>query len=618
MEDVYLSILKKYWGYDGFRGIQREIIESIGNGRDTLGLMPTGGGKSITFQVPALSRDGICIVVTPLIALMKDQVRNLRGRGIKAAAVYSGLSREEILVTLENCIFGNYKFLYVSPERLASDIFLAKVRHMPVSFLTVDEAHCISQWGQDFRPSYRSIPDFVASLPQRPPVTALTATATAEVQQDIVRLLELYDPVRCVTGFDRPNLFFDVQRPKNKMSALLDLLWTRRDKTGIVYCATRAAAERVCRTLCSRGVAAVCYHAGMEDGERRASQDDFQFDRKNVIVATNAFGMGIDKSNVNFVIHYNMPKSLEAYYQEAGRAGRDGEAADCILLYSAGDVETAKFLIQSGGEELGDAEREELRRRDYERLKIMTGYCKTTRCLRGYILDYFGQPHAEECGNCGNCRRTYRLEDITIPAQMILSCVVRVRETLGYYVGKMLIVQTLRGSRDRRLLQLGLDRLSTYGLMRKLSAEKVLAMLDRLEEAGYLRTNAQHFTLEPTAAANGVLFGGEKIAMPVHLEPAAQSGEKKRRRKSAAASAPTTGTDDLFAALKAERTRLAAAEGVPAYVVFSNATLADMAAKAPRTMEDFLEVSGVGEIKAARYGEAFLKAIAAYEEADEA
>lgn len=402
------------------------------------------------------------------------------------------------------------------------------------------------------------------------------------------------------------------------MSALLDLLRTRRDKTGIVYCATRAAAERVCRTLCSRGVAAVCYHAGMEDGERRASQDDFQFDRKNVIVATNAFGMGIDKSNVNFVIHYNMPKSLEAYYQEAGRAGRDGEAADCILLYSAGDVETAKFLIQSGGEELGDAEREELRRRDYERLKIMTGYCKTTRCLRGYILDYFGQPHAEECGNCGNCRRTYRLEDITISAQMILSCVVRVRETLGYYVGKTLIVQTLRGSRDRRLLQLGLDRLSTYGLMRKLSAEKVLAMVDRLEEAGYLRTNAQHFTLEPAAAANGVLFGGEKVAMPVHLEPAAQSGEKKRRRKSAAASAPTTGTDDLFAALKAERTRLAAAEGVPAYVVFSNATLADMAAKAPHTMEDFLEVSGVGEIKAARYGEAFLKAIATYEKADEA
>ena len=609
--------LKEYWGYDSFRPMQGEIISSALEGRDTLAILPTGGGKSICFQVPAMMRDGIALVVTPLIALMKDQVQNLETRGIRAIAVHAGMNRREVDTALNNAAYGDYKFLYVSPERLGTSLFKSYLEVLDVNFIVVDEAHCISQWGQDFRPSYRSIPDFVASLPQRPPVTALTATATAEVQQDIVRLLELHDPVRCVTGFDRPNLFFDVQRPKNKMSALLDLLRTRRDKTGIVYCATRAAAERVCRTLCSRGVAAVCYHAGMEDGERRASQDDFQFDRKNVIVATNAFGMGIDKSNVNFVIHYNMPKSLEAYYQEAGRAGRDGEAADCILLYSAGDVETAKFLIQSGGEELGDAEREELRRRDYERLKIMTGYCKTTRCLRGYILDYFGQPHAEECGNCGNCRRTYRLEDITISAQMILSCVVRVRETLGYYVGKTLIVQTLRGSRDRRLLQLGLDRLSTYGLMQRLSAEKVLAMIDRLEEAGYLRTNAQHFTLEPTAAANGVLFGGEKIAMPVHLEPAAQSGEKKRRRKSAAASAPTTGTDGLFAALKAERTRLAAAEGVPAYVVFSNATLADMAAKAPHTMEDFLEVSGVGEIKAARYGEAFLKAIAAYEEADE-
>ena len=612
------SILKQYYGHSAFRAGQEALIDAILSGRDALCVMPTGGGKSLCYQIPALLLPGITLVVSPLISLMKDQVAALKSAGVPAAYINSSLTGEQIRTVYARTRKGAYKLIYVAPERLETNSFLSLMQEMDVSFLAVDEAHCISQWGQDFRPSYLGIVDFINALPRRPIVAAYTATATKQVQSDILRLLQLQSPYRIVTGFDRPNLYFDVRRPKNKFSALAALIDERRGRSGIVYCATRAAVERVCDSLCDRGIAATRYHAGLTDEERQQNQDDFQFDRKTVMVATNAFGMGIDKSNVNFVIHYNMPKSLEAYYQEAGRAGRDGEAADCILLYSAGDVETAKFLIQSGGEELGDAEREELRRRDYERLKIMTGYCKTTRCLRGYILDYFGQPHAEECGNCGNCRRTYRLEDITISAQMILSCVVRVRETLGYYVGKTLIVQTLRGSRDRRLLQLGLDRLSTYGLMRKLSAEKVLAMVDRLEEAGYLRTNAQHFTLEPAAAANGVLFGGEKVAMPVHLEPAAQSGEKKRRRKSAAASAPTTGTDDLFAALKAERTRLAAAEGVPAYVVFSNATLADMAAKAPRTMEDFLEVSGVGEIKAARYGEAFLKAIAAYEKADEA
>ena len=607
--------LKHYFGHSRFRQGQEELIDAVLSGRDALGIMPTGGGKSMCYQIPALLLPGITLVISPLISLMKDQVAALKNAGISAAYINTSLTAEQLRLVYRRAREGEYKLLYVAPERLDTDGFSSLMQTVTVSLVAVDEAHCISQWGQDFRPSYRSIPDFVASLPQRPPLTALTATATAEVQQDIVRLLRLRDPVRCVTGFDRPNLFFDVQHPKNKMTALLALLQTRRDKTGIVYCATRAAAERVCETLCSRGIAAARYHAGMEDGDRRASQDDFQFDRKNVIVATNAFGMGIDKSNVNFVIHYNMPKSLEAYYQEAGRAGRDGEAADCILLYSAGDVETAKFLIQNSGEEFSDEERDALRRRDYERLKIMTGYCKTTRCLRGFILDYFGQPHGETCGNCGNCRRTYQLEDITIPAQMILSCVVRVREALGYYVGKTLIVQMLHGSRDQRVLQLGLDKLSTYGLMQRLSAEKVLAFLDHLEEEGYLHTNARHFTLEPGAAVNAVLFGGEKVSMPVRVEPAVMGTEKKRRRKDALAISPT-GADDLFSALKAERTRLAAAEGVPAYVVFSNATLADMAAKAPRTMEDFLDVSGVGEVKAARYGEAFLKVIAAYESAD--
>ena len=617
MEKV--EVLRQYFGFSSFREGQQTLIDAVLAGRDVLGVMPTGGGKSLCYELPALLLPGLTLVISPLISLMKDQVMALQNAGIPAGCIHSAMSVEELREAYRDTRFGAYKILYIAPERLLTDGFCALAQELEISLLAVDEAHCISQWGQDFRPSYLKILDFLQKLPRRPALAAFTATATAQVRSDIVRILQLQDPVTVVTGFDRPNLRFEVLRPQDKRRALLELLEERRDKSGIVYCATRKGVEQICELLQSRGFAASRYHAGLSPDERRQNQEDYICDRCTVMVATNAFGMGIDKSNVSYVIHCNMPKSVEAYYQEAGRAGRDGAPADCILLFSPGDITTAKYLIlnQTENDELTDEERQTVQAQDLIRLEQMTGYCKTTGCLRGYLLDYFGQPHAPRCENCGNCQAEYDLQDLTREAQMILSCVVRVRETLGYYVGKTLIVQTLRGSRDRRLLQLGLDRLSTYGLMRKLSAEKVLAMIDRLEEAGYLRTNAQHFTLEPTAAANGVLFGGEKVAMPVHLEPAAQSGEKKRRRKSAAASAPTTGTDDLFAALKAERTRLAAAEGVPAYVVFSNATLADMAAKAPRTMEDFLEVSGVGEIKAARYGEAFLKAIAAYEEADE-
>ena len=486
---------------------------------------------------------------------------------------------------------------------------------MDISLAAVDEAHCISQWGQDFRPSYLKISDFVASLPHRPVVAAFTATATVDVQRDIVRLLDLDAPVSCVTGFDRPNLFFDVQRPKNKLSALLALLRQRRDKTGIVYCATRASAESVCEALCEAGISAVCYHAGMEDDARRRSQEDFQFDRKSVIVATNAFGMGIDKSNVGYVIHYNMPKSLEAYYQEAGRAGRDGESADCILLFSPGDVETAKFFIQnSGSEELDQEAQERIRRRDYERLRIMVGYCRTTGCFRGYILDYFGQKHAKTCENCGSCKSMYQHEDITVAAQMALSCVRRVREHLGYYVGKTLIVQTLRGSRDRRVLQLGLDTLSTYGLMRQLSVEKVRGYLDFLEAEGYLQTNPDHFTLEPTAAASAVLFGGRAVSMPVRLDQGPENEEKTVRRREPSLLAAQA--EALFETLRASRARIAREESVPAYIVFSNAALADMAAKAPGTMAEFLQVSGVGAVKAARYGERFLRVIADHREKD--
>ena len=556
---------------------------------------------------------GVTLVISPLISLMKDQVSALKKSGITAAYINSSLTSDQLRLVYERTSKGAYKLLYIAPERLITKEFLALIQKIEISLVSVDEAHCISQWGQDFRPSYLKIADFIDALPHRPVVAAFTATATAEVQQDIIRLLRLIDPMCNVTGFDRPNLFFDVQSPKNKMSVLLNLLRERKEKNGIIYCATRASVERICQHLCDKGISATCYHAGLDEATRRSNQDAFQFDRKNVMVATNAFGMGIDKSNVNFVIHYNMTKSLEAYYQEAGRAGRDGEPADCILLFSAGDIETARFLIKnSSNEELSEDAQALVRQKDYERLQTMVGYCKTTKCLRGYILDYFGQKHEAVCGNCGNCKSSYQLNDITIPAQMILSCVIRVKENLGYFVGKTLIIQTLRGSKEKRLLDLGLNRLSTYGLMNKMTAEQVHTLIDFLELDGYLHINSLHSTLEPTPTASSVLFKGKKVFMPVRTVSASFTTEKNIRQTEL--SSGSKEVDKLFAVLKAVRTQIAQQENIPAYIVFSNATLMDMAVKAPRTMAEFLDVSGVGETKAARYGEVFLKAIAAQKE----
>ena len=476
---------------------------------------------------------------------------------------------------------------------------------MNVSLVAVDEAHCISQWGQDFRPSYLKIAAFLAGLPRRPVVAAFTATATAEVRQDIVDMLALEDPLREITGFDRPNLFFDVRHPRSKMAALTKLVEERAGRSGVIYCATRSGVEKVCQALEDRGISATRYHAGLEPEERRQNQDDFQFDRKAVMVATNAFGMGIDKSNVSFVVHYNMPKSLEAYYQEAGRAGRDGEVADCILLYSAADIATARFLIENGGnEELSPEELAAVRRQDYRRLNAMADYCKTTGCLRSFILDYFGQVCGGSCGNCGNCQGDFTREDVTVPAQMILSCVVRVRERLGYYVGKTLIVQVLRGSKEQRVRELGLDKLSTYGLMDKVSGSRVRELMEFLELEGCLWVNPAHSTLEPAGRARQVLFEGQRLFMPVRTD---RVKERKTPRKGR--ELPPAAQGELLAELRALRSRLAQEEGVPAYIVFSNASLADMAARAPRTMEEFLEVSGVGRVKAARYGKDFLYVI---------
>ena len=400
-----LTALKQYFGHDGFRPGQQALVDGLLAGRDVFGVMPTGGGKSVCYQLPALLRPGVTLVISPLISLMKDQVAALEQAGVPAACLNSSLDTAEMAEVMAKARGGAYKLLYIAPERLASPGFRALAAALTIPVVAVDEAHCISQWGQDFRPGYLAIADFIAALPRRPAVAAFTATATAQVRADIVRLLRLDDPVEVVTGFDRPNLYFDVLRPKSKKDTLLALLEQRRGKSGIVYCATRANVEKVCDALCAAGLPATRYHAGLPDAERRRNQDDFQFDRRPVMVATNAFGMGIDKSNVSFVVHYHMPKDLESYYQEAGRAGRDGSPARCILLYSGADVRLNQFMIEKEqeNEELDAETARQVRENELERLKQMTFYATNHRCLRRFLLRYFGENPPDHCGNCSVC-----------------------------------------------------------------------------------------------------------------------------------------------------------------------------------------------------------------------
>ena len=599
------SVLQRVFGYSAFRGGQEALIDAQLRGRDAFGIMPTGGGKSLCYQIPALLLEGVTLVISPLISLMRDQVMALKNAGVAAAYINSSLTPAQIRLVYRNIRSGMYKIIYVAPERLLTDGFLEAIQTRKVSLVTVDEAHCISQWGQDFRPSYLKIVDFLNILTPRPVVSAFTATATEAVRQDIAQILQLRDPLRVVTGFDRPNLRFEVRRPKQKLPALIELVQQRRDKAGIVYCATRKAVEEVCENLQLNGIAATRYHAGLPDEERRDNQEDFLYDRKTVMVATNAFGMGIDKSNVSYVIHYNMPQSLESYYQEAGRAGRDGAEAECILLYAPGDVQTAKYLIQhpalSG--ELFQEELEQKQRQDLERLDVMVNYCKTQSCLRGYILDYFGQEHEGFCGNCSNCSTELEERDITDQARMILSCVQRMSAKLGYSLGLTSVVRTLLGSRDKRLLQLGLDKLGSYGMLRKLGKDDLRAMAESLESQGYLETDPVHGGVSLTQKAQGVLFEGKTVSMRL---PKAEA--------SAPVSSPVGGeqSPDLLAMLKRLRWKIAMQESVPAYIIFSNATLEDMARKAPTTLEAFAKVNGVGSVKVKRFGEVFVDAIADY------
>ena len=601
------ELLYRIFGYDSFRPGQDKLIDAVLSGRDVFGIMPTGGGKSICYQIPALLLPGITLVISPLISLMKDQVAALKAAGVPAAYINSTLNGAQVQAVYRNLLAGRYKIVYVAPERLDYAGFGSIAQKLTISFLAVDEAHCISQWGQDFRPSYLRIVDFIQGLPYRPVVGAYTATATTQVRQDVEKILKLNQPVRAVTGFDRPNLFFDVIHPELKERELKRLLAERSGKSGIIYCSTRKKVETVCENLQALGYGATRYHAGLEEEERSRNQEDFLYDRKTIMVATNAFGMGIDKSNVSFVIHYNMPKSIEAYYQEAGRAGRDGTEADCILLYNTGDINTARFLIQNGSdnEELDPHQRAMIQKQDLARLDAMVAYCKTKTCLRGYILEYFGQKHPEICGNCGTCRGIYKDVDITREAQMILSCVKRIRDKLGYDVGLNLLGNVLRGSKNKRVLELSLNELTTYGLLKEQGRSEIHGMIDHLEAEGYLISDPEFQTIGLTPAAGDVLYRGKQVQMKVETEPETVipvPGVSKLPAEAA----------DLFDVLKELRGTLAKEAGIPAYVVFSNATLTDMAKKKPKTMSEFRKVSGVGEIKAAWYGTAFLKRIQQY------
>ena len=606
--DEKRRILKEVFGYDQFRGGQERMIDAILQGRDALGVMPTGAGKSICYQLPALMTPGIALVVSPLISLMRDQVQALRQAGVAGAYLNSSLTQGQYLKALENAYHGKYKIIYVAPERLLTDRFLEFARSSRISLVAVDEAHCVSQWGQDFRPSYLDIPAFVSGLPRRPVLAAFTATATPKVRQDIRQLLELQSPEETCTGFDRENLFYQVRRPSSKKAALLECLSQFKGQSGVVYCATRKAVEEVCDFLQQSGVSAARYHAGLEPQERSRSQEDFIFDRVQVIVATNAFGMGIDKSNVRFVVHYNMPKDMESYYQEAGRAGRDGAPAQCVLLYSGQDVMTNQFLIEKSREVEGlDPETaQRMIQRDKERLRQMAYYCQTADCLRQYILRYFGQQAPDRCGRCGNCQDELEQIDFTSQARRIAACV---RET-GQRFGAGVLGEILRGAETEKTLNWNLSRYDCFGGLADMSQREILDAVQTMVQRGYLAVKEGKFPIVQLGPqAEALLSGQERVEIKIRRQD--QQSRKTGRAARQAEAAPNPA---LFERLRSLRSQLARQQGAPAYVIFNDATLRQMSGKAPDGWAAMLEISGVGQQKMERYGQQFLDEIARWKQ----
>ena len=604
--------LKTYFGYDSFRPGQNTVVSAILSGRDALAIMPTGAGKSLCYQIPALLLPGLTLVISPLISLMQDQVKGLSAAGIPAAYINSALTENQIAKALQLAAQGSYKIVYVAPERLESPAFQAFSASADISMLTVDEAHCISQWGQDFRPSYLRILDFIDTLPKRPIVSAFTATATREVKDDIAETLRLQDPEVVITGFDRPNLYYRVEPTRRKDAFVADYVRSHPGESGIIYCATRKNVDSVQEMLQGEGFAAARYHAGMTNEERRQSQNDFIYDAAPVIVATNAFGMGIDKSNVRYVIHYNMPQSMENYYQEAGRAGRDGLPSQCILLFSPQDIMINRFLLEHKEvDDLDDEAAELLRERDNQRLQAMANYCQTTGCLRNYILRYFGEEPAAPCGSCGNCDRMYAETDMTAQAKWMINGVV---ETHGRY-GKGVVLNTLRGANMARLRELGAMDYRSYGKLKDCTREELNCLLAQLLENGYLIQTDDQYAVLRMGNITPLKQGAQVLVkLPPKVEPA-DAASKKHKASKAAQKGKGGLTGDgaaLFEQLRALRMQLAQAEKLPPYLVFGDKTLVDMCAKAPRRLEDMKEIYGMGERKYAKYGQKFFAEIEAY------
>lgn len=602
-----LETLKTYFGYDTFREGQEKIVEAILTNRDVLAIMPTGAGKSICYQIPALILPGITLVISPLISLMQDQVKALNDAGIHAAFINSSLTENQISKALYLAASGRYKIIYVAPERLENYEFLEFARNVEISMVTVDESHCISQWGQDFRPSYLKIVEFVKNLPKRPIVSAFTATATEEVKNDILCTLSLADPEVVITGFDRKNLYYSVENIRRKDEFIMEYIEKHPTESGIIYCATRKNVDNLFELLFKRGVSVTRYHAGLTNETRKKNQDDFIYDRTPVIIATNAFGMGIDKSNVRYVIHYNMPQSMENYYQEAGRAGRDGGNSQCILLFSLQDVMIDRMLLDN--KDFSDVDEEDeylIRQRDIRRLQTMEGYCKTTGCLRNYILEYFGEKTSGPCDNCGNCHREYHEVDMTAEAKWVVNCVA---ETRGRY-GLTIVLGTLMGAKRARLRELRTDQYKSYGALSGHSEAELRTLISQMTEMGYLYQTQEKYSVLKLGNITPLKDANTRVIMRTYEEK--EPDKKKKIQKAVrkrSTDALTSAGYDLFEVLRKLRLEIAKEESMPPYIIFSDKTLIDMCVKKPSDEEEMLNVSGVGANKLKKYGQRFLQEI---------